>query len=203
MTGRCADSALALAACLHAYDWQPDDWDRLAAGSLARIGPESTDVLLDLLDATTPATRATAAVALAAVGSQGEALLRARNLCKAFGDFQVVDDVSFDIDSGTITGLIGPNGAGKTTLFNLLCGFLKADSGSVELAGKASGGATPSVCWSATATGRGTGDPGTQIASITATCSRTRSRSCARRRDSTGASESSRRCGPSTSRISA
>jgi hypothetical protein len=46
VTGRCADSALALAACLHAFDWQPDDWDRLAAGSLAghllECGPQAT-----------------------------------------------------------------------------------------------------------------------------------------------------------------
>jgi hypothetical protein len=35
ITGRCADSALPLGACIHAFGWGPDDWDRLAAGSLA------------------------------------------------------------------------------------------------------------------------------------------------------------------------
>ena len=46
VTGRCADSALALAACRHAFGWAPDDWDRLAAGSLAghllECGPQAT-----------------------------------------------------------------------------------------------------------------------------------------------------------------
>ena len=46
ITGRCADSALTLAACLHAFDWSWDDWDRLAAGSLAghllECGPQAT-----------------------------------------------------------------------------------------------------------------------------------------------------------------
>jgi hypothetical protein len=46
ITGRCADSALTLAACMHAFDWSADDWDRLAAGSLAghliECGPQAT-----------------------------------------------------------------------------------------------------------------------------------------------------------------
>jgi hypothetical protein len=46
ITGRCADSALTLAACLHAFDWSASDWDRLAAGSLAghliECGPQAT-----------------------------------------------------------------------------------------------------------------------------------------------------------------
>ncbi len=46
ITGRCADSALTLAACLHAFGWAWDDWDRLAAGSLAghllECGPQAT-----------------------------------------------------------------------------------------------------------------------------------------------------------------
>jgi hypothetical protein len=46
VTGRCADSALALAACRHAFGWAADDWDRLAAGSLAghllECGPQAT-----------------------------------------------------------------------------------------------------------------------------------------------------------------
>ena len=46
ITGRCADSALTLAACLHAFGWPMDDWDRMAAGSLAghllECGPQTT-----------------------------------------------------------------------------------------------------------------------------------------------------------------
>ena len=46
ITGRCVDSALPLAACIHAFGWAPDDWDRLAAGSLAghllECGPQGS-----------------------------------------------------------------------------------------------------------------------------------------------------------------
>jgi branched-chain amino acid transport system ATP-binding protein len=62
-------------------------------------------------------------------------VLAARNLCKSFGGVVAVDDVSFDLKAGTITGLIGPNGAGKTTLFNLMSGVERPDDGSTSLFG--------------------------------------------------------------------
>jgi branched-chain amino acid transport system ATP-binding protein len=63
-------------------------------------------------------------------------LLEVENLTKSFGGLTAVNKVSFHIDEGEIVGLIGPNGAGKTTLFNLITGFLKADSGTVKLRGE-------------------------------------------------------------------
>jgi len=50
-------------------------------------------------------------------------LVSARNVSKNYGDVRAVDDVSFDIEKGCITGLIGPNGAGKTTLLKALLGL--------------------------------------------------------------------------------
>ncbi len=50
-------------------------------------------------------------------------LVSARNVSKNYGDLRAVDDVSFDIEKGRITGLIGPNGAGKTTLLKALLGL--------------------------------------------------------------------------------
>jgi ABC-2 type transport system ATP-binding protein len=50
-------------------------------------------------------------------------LVSARNVSKHYGTVRAVDDVSFDIEKGCITGLIGPNGAGKTTLLKAVLGL--------------------------------------------------------------------------------
>ncbi|MBF0249045.1 MAG: ABC transporter ATP-binding protein [Alphaproteobacteria bacterium] len=63
-------------------------------------------------------------------------MLSIRTLSKSFGGVTAVDECSFDIARGSITGLIGPNGAGKTTLFNIAAGFLKPDSGRILLDGQ-------------------------------------------------------------------
>ena len=63
-------------------------------------------------------------------------VLAVEGLRKTFGGIHAVDDCSFDVWPGLITGLIGPNGAGKTTIFNLVSGFLRADGGSVRLRGR-------------------------------------------------------------------
>jgi branched-chain amino acid transport system permease protein len=62
-------------------------------------------------------------------------LLRLQAVRRTFGGLRAVDDVTLDINNGTIHGIIGPNGAGKTTLFNVINGFLAADSGNITFAG--------------------------------------------------------------------
>lgn len=59
-------------------------------------------------------------------------LLQIKAVTKRFGGLTAVNDVSFGVTEGTITGLIGPNGAGKTTLFAVVAGFEKATSGNVH-----------------------------------------------------------------------
>ncbi len=58
-------------------------------------------------------------------------MLRINNLNKSFGGLKAVNNVSLNINKGSITGLIGPNGAGKTTLFNIIAGNLKSDEGEI------------------------------------------------------------------------
>jgi lipopolysaccharide export system ATP-binding protein len=59
--------------------------------------------------------------------------LIAKNLVKAYKSRTVVDDVSFEVNSGEVVGLLGPNGAGKTTSFYMVVGLIKADSGTISL----------------------------------------------------------------------
>ena len=74
-----------------------------------------------------------------------EPILSVRNLRKRFGGLVAVDDASFDVAPGAITGLIGPNGAGKTTMFNLISGFLRPDRGAIHFAGRRVDGRPPHV----------------------------------------------------------
>ena len=74
-------------------------------------------------------------------------LLEVRGLGKRFGGNVAVDDVSFDLEPGELLALIGPNGAGKSTTFNMVNGQLKADSGSIRLAGQELLGRKPRDIW--------------------------------------------------------
>ena len=56
-------------------------------------------------------------------------------LQKAFGDKIVLDGIDLDVGSGTVFSLLGPNGAGKTTTVNVLTTLMKADAGTVRVAG--------------------------------------------------------------------
>jgi len=67
------------------------------------------------------------------------ALIRCTNLSKKFGRHTVLQQLNFELQHGDIAALIGPNGAGKTTLFGILCGYLRANSGQVELLGQPAG----------------------------------------------------------------
>ncbi|WBF68618.1 ABC transporter ATP-binding protein [Desulfovibrio subterraneus] len=63
-------------------------------------------------------------------------LVQLKDLTKTFGGLVAVNDVSFNVEQGSIVGLIGPNGAGKTTVFNLITGNYIPDTGQVLFDGK-------------------------------------------------------------------
>jgi ABC-2 type transport system ATP-binding protein len=58
-----------------------------------------------------------------------------RDLRKSYGALEAVRGISFDVERGEVFGLLGPNGAGKTTTVEILEGYRKRDSGSVEVLG--------------------------------------------------------------------
>ncbi len=64
-------------------------------------------------------------------------MIEFQNIVKCFDRVKAVDNISARIEEGHVFGLIGTNGAGKSTLLRLLCGVLKADSGSVTVDGEA------------------------------------------------------------------
>jgi len=59
-------------------------------------------------------------------------LLALKGVTKKFGGLIAVNNVSFNIKEGSITGLIGPNGSGKTTLFNLISGLHPLSAGTIK-----------------------------------------------------------------------
>ncbi len=63
-------------------------------------------------------------------------MIEARNLTKAYGSTLAVDDLSFDVQPGSVTGFLGPNGAGKTTTMRMIVGLDRPTSGSVTIDGR-------------------------------------------------------------------
>ena len=62
-------------------------------------------------------------------------MLEFSHVTKHYDSRTVLDDVTFDVKAGWVTGLVGPNGSGKTTLARILLGLAAADSGSVRIDG--------------------------------------------------------------------
>jgi len=57
--------------------------------------------------------------------------IKVQNITKIYGKQKALDDISFEIKTGEITGFLGPNGAGKSTIMKIITGFLPANSGNV------------------------------------------------------------------------
>jgi ABC-type branched-subunit amino acid transport system ATPase component/MFS family permease len=112
-----------------------------AAGVRATAQPETADADAGQPAASAPAARAAAPGAPDADGEgngrdRALAALEVADVRVRFGGIQAVGGVSLLAAPGEIVGIIGPNGAGKTTLFDLISGFIRADSGRVLLGGR-------------------------------------------------------------------
>ena len=59
-------------------------------------------------------------------------LVSLKKISLSFGQRQILDDISFNINKGEILGMLGPNGVGKSTIFNLITGLIKPDYGSIK-----------------------------------------------------------------------
>jgi len=62
--------------------------------------------------------------------------IEARSISKRFGDFVALDDVSVEVESGSLTALLGPSGSGKSTLLRVIAGLEQPDAGAVFISGK-------------------------------------------------------------------
>lgn len=62
-------------------------------------------------------------------------MIEAISLCKRYGGFTAVDDLSFQVEPGQVLGFLGPNGAGKSTTMKMLTGFLSPTSGTARIQG--------------------------------------------------------------------
>jgi ABC-2 type transport system ATP-binding protein len=63
-------------------------------------------------------------------------MIEARGLVKRYGSTTAVDNLSFDVRPGTVTGFLGPNGAGKSTTMRMILGLDRPDAGQVKINGQ-------------------------------------------------------------------
>lgn len=62
--------------------------------------------------------------------------LTVKHITKSFKKEKILEDVNLDFSGGHIYGIVGKNGTGKSVLFKLICGFIHADEGEIEVNGK-------------------------------------------------------------------
>jgi sulfate transport system ATP-binding protein len=69
--------------------------------------------------------------------------IHVRNVSKTFGTFTALDDVSLEVEGGSLTALLGPSGSGKSTLLRIIAGLETPDAGEIEISGEDATGLRP------------------------------------------------------------
>ena len=69
--------------------------------------------------------------------------IHVRNVSKKFGSFTALDDVSLEVEGGSLTALLGPSGSGKSTLLRIIAGLETPDGGEIEISGEDATALTP------------------------------------------------------------
>ena len=67
---------------------------------------------------------------------ENKPLIKLEKISLSFGERQILENISFDINKGEILGMLGPNGVGKSTIFNLITGLIKPNYGSILIDGE-------------------------------------------------------------------
>ena len=102
--------------------------------------PEMEDVFIALLSRANLASHERVEIVesgqQAGLASGSELAIEADKLCRDFGQFRAVDQVSFQVKQGEIFGLLGANGAGKSTVFKILTGIMPPTGGEGKVAGQ-------------------------------------------------------------------
>src|SRR6266508_2975991 len=70
------------------------------------------------------------------IPTPADGVVSVSSLTKRYGEITAVEDLTFSLDQGTVTGLLGPNGAGKTTTLRLLLGLAKPTAGQALVFGR-------------------------------------------------------------------
>jgi ABC-2 type transport system ATP-binding protein len=68
-------------------------------------------------------------------GPEKAPMIEASGLCKYYGQFAAVEDISFTVPAGQVSAFLGPNGAGKSTTMKMLTGYLSPNAGTARIAG--------------------------------------------------------------------
>jgi ATP-binding cassette ChvD family protein len=109
-------------------DWIRQSPKARQAKSKARISSYN-----DLLEASQRDTVGNAQIIIPTPERLGDTVVVAENVCKSFGDKELIKNLNFKLPAGGIVGIIGPNGAGKSTLFKMITGVEQPDSGTLTI----------------------------------------------------------------------